>query len=199
MQNLLSTIYSLYPKGLEYGSTDYFMSTEHLNFKNILSTSRASEDEKLFYSTIKNIFDGYYVNNFTSDDYWSFEFIVLFNKIDNVLDDDVKLLNKLGGVRKDIFIYISKISKYYYYTFSITKLVEEKLHFEYEDLYHMAKNELCKFNTFMESQGFSLLDKKEIDQVIPDIETELTEKGQVKIFDLIFTDLYSHSPYGELN
>ena len=113
------------------------------------------------------------------------------------MDDDVELLKKLGGVRKDIFIYISKISKYYCYTFSVTRLVEKSLDFKYQDLTHTIKMELSELNDFMKSQGYSLLNAREISQVIPDIETELTEMGKAKVFDLLFTDLYSHAPYEE--
>lgn len=195
MKEILSIIYSLYPRNLKYDTQEYQNSTQHLNFKLIIANNCTPEEHRNKYSIIKTVFNEHFVEDFSSDDYWSYEFIVLATKVDDVLDNDFELLKKLNGTRKDILIYISKISNFYYYTFSTTKLVGNMLRFEYEDLSPVFKEELSELNCYMESQNYSLLSTEQISKVIPDIETECVEMGHARVFDLLFTDLYSNAPY----
>ena len=113
------------------------------------------------------------------------------------MDDDIELLKKLEGVRRDLLIYISKVAKYYYYTFSVTKLLGDELYFEDEDLSPILKNNLSKLDRYMKSNNYLLLNDSQVSQIIPDIQTECTEMGQARVFDLLFTDLYSSGPYWE--
>lgn len=197
MRTIVSEIYTLYPRNIRYGTNEYLHSPQLLNQKKILNEKNISKIQKDFHSAINDAFDGYFVNDFSSADYWCYEFIVLLRKTDNIMDDDIELLKSLGGVRKDILIYISKIANYYYYTFSVTSLNNGKWNFEYEDLSYLIKENLQIFNASMQDYNYIQLNTEQIKQIIPDIEMECVEMGKAKVFDLLFTDLYSHAPYNE--
>jgi len=86
---------------------------------------RKREDERLlrkkkqttYYSLLKIAFRRCQVVNWTSiSSHTSYKFRVLLNEtVDSIMDDDIKLIEHLGGKRKDLDVYFSYLANYWHW------------------------------------------------------------------------------------
>lgn len=141
--------------------------------------------------------EGYSFNNLTSSHYPCFEYAILLNKVDNIDDNDRELLRKLGGLRTDIYAYVSKLINCYTIVCRSTrlKIIENNEIWRFEDLDFIdeAKCLFDKISGFLNLKGLCYIKKTDLNVVVPDIATELTEKGSTTLFNLVFTPLYSQA------
>lgn len=114
------------------------------------------------------------------------------HKNQSILDDDVNLLRKLNGLRKDMVIYISSFSKYFFIMFQVTMIENDKYMF---GQYYLPKREdKTVFNTV---ESYFL--KFEYERIpvdiaktkIPNVSTEFKKIGEATIFDCLFNDITS--------
>jgi hypothetical protein len=179
-----------FPKNLKYGTKEYFSSFEYDNLKKIIlhkDNLRLNLKSKL-----NTIFKNYFVNDFSSPEYWCYEYIVLFNKVDDLLDNDIELIKYLGNCREDLYLFVSKICNCYYYYHQQTKLVNDEWFFEVVE--KKKSNELICMERYFDKMGYNKLTKEVLMTPVLEIETECKGKNEIKLFHLLFSDLYPFPP-----
>lgn len=171
MNSILRIIRHYYPQNLTYDSKTYINSTEH---KDYLAAIKKNNHE-LYYSLQRLLPDK--VEDFTSLEYPSYEYIILLNKS---MKADFE-------VKQELYLYISKLCNCYYY------LLETVVH-ENEEKYTVLDNpnnvrkEIKKLKEFLKQEGYQQITKQQACKIIDNVETELRETPTV--FHLLFSDLY---------
>ena len=112
------------------------------------------------------------------------------HKNQDILDNSDLLLTQLKGVRRDIFLWVSIIGKYYYY--SIEKMIKksDKYYFCYDVLHEEEEVKMThRLEQFFMHKGYAKLPEDAANYIIEDIETELSVRGETTIFKCLFNDL----------
>ncbi len=119
-----------------------------------------------------------------------YEFRILLYENQPILDDDTELIKCLGGKRLDLFLFVSILANYYYFFILETRdFSSEQWSFQHVEQQKRDSSYANKLRNLMTENGYEELDHEIINTVILDIETEFKNKGEVKIFDCLFTQL----------
>ena len=191
---ILNQIYKYYPKNVSFNSKEYQNSPEY---------QRQMQKRKTAYNDLKykqylekkleKIFKGFAVRDWTDlESYNCYEYRILLHKNQEICDDDTDLIICLGNERSDIFLFISILEKYYYLTINKTKYtpLNKKWNFENTDEdTEYFENEVKNLRNFLQDENYTELSGKTAKTIIDNIETELKEAGDTKVFDCLFTDL----------
>lgn len=154
----------------------------------IVSKKEETVDKKLHQH-----FRDFSVSNWTDYEELScLEFEVLLVKNQPLLDDDTELIKVLGGERSDLRVYISLISNHFYlygkktlYNPSTDAWTFQNLDLRNHEYFYIIE----QFILDMEENNFKLLPKSDALKTLPEVKTKYIDKGEVKVFHLIFTDL----------
>ncbi|MBB5181553.1 hypothetical protein HNQ44_003018 [Planomicrobium koreense] len=156
--------------------------------QNILA-KREERVEKL----VRDQFENYSVANWTDyEDLYCLEFRILLTKNQPLLDDNTELLKVLGGTRIDLTVFVSLISNHYYLWAEKTRYnpLNDKWTFQKITLKnHEVFPVIEKFTAEMERADFKLLPEFDARKFVPDVETKYLDKGKVRVFHIIFTDM----------
>lgn len=194
--DILQTISMYLPKNICCDKTEYKLSSE------FLSNIRKREEMKSnnlyavhLYSSIKRIFNKFEVVNWTDiESFNCYEYRVLLHSNQSILDDDTELMKVLGGKRTDLFLFVSVLSKYYYFFVNETILDQISGEWKFKKIFdypEKIKGEIEDLQAFFDTEGYYKISNSIAHEVVEDVETELIEKGQVKVFNCLFTDLIS--------
>lgn len=193
---ILNIIGQYYPKECEFISQDYINSKEYKKYKRVINNLPLfKQKEKEYYNMICSIFSQYYVKRWTNTTYPCFQFSVLLHKNQDILDDDVELMDALGGRRYNLEIFISRISNYYYaYTSEeiYDKTQNENWTFDsHSATYILQKDNLKRLQKEMKKKEIKKLNKKLAHIKVPFIETELLPRQgrEVEVFNCLFSDM----------
>lgn len=187
-KKLLEEVYKYYDKY----STDEVttMSKQYLRQKKIKAKG-ALKEQKIFTDIIGEIKE-YAIVDWNDEDACCYEFKILLHKNQNIMDDDKRLIEKLGGTRNDLRVFISVLEPYYYLFLEETKYYEINNHWTFRTIEVSTPEEgeiVNKIDACLLQRGYEKLTSKDVKIIIPDIETELLYIGEVKVFNCLFTDL----------
>lgn len=183
-----------YPKNMKFSSKAYKSSIEYIR-ANEKRNNAKNDIRKInyFFDNLKKIFKQYEVLNWINFDYCNcYEYIILLHKNQPILDDDTDLMEKLGGKRLDLHLYISVLEKYYYFSIEETELEFETNEWKFNTIpnYPISiEKEVDKLNDFFAYENYYNLKFELVNEKVDNIETELKYKGETTVFDCIFTDL----------
>ena len=195
---LLSLIYHYYPRRCSFGSHKYETSDEYSRYLNIVNdVTRRTKLKRKTFPIITKCADGYYVMLRKHSDYSNYpsiQYTVLLHKNQPVLDDDVDLILSLGGKRIDLELYFSLLGEYFYYYIIETVGGKDTLSWRFsvltnEQLSHQVRELIDTLCTKAFSLGFRLLPRTLAHVVVPEIETELINSGEVTIFNCLFSGM----------
>lgn len=92
----------------------------------------------------------------------------------------------------DLFLFVSALSKYYYFFVNETIYNQTSSEWTFNKIFdypEKIKGEIEKLQAFFNKEGYYKISNDIAHEVVDDVETELIEKGRVKIFNCLFTDL----------
>lgn len=151
--------------------------------------------QKEYYNMLRSVFPQYYVKCWDNMTYPCIHFSILLHKNQPILDDDVELMDAIGGKRYDLDIFISRISNYYY-AFTIETIYNKGQDFEHawkfdshSAAFAVKKKYLKRLKREMKKRGVSKLSRTMAHIQVPFIETELLPNDEVRIFNCLFSDM----------
>jgi len=193
-REILDKIYKYYPKDCAFESLKYQKSEEYIRLLKKREDACNSKDYQDFLmEQLDNIFSGYKVVNWSDlNSSNCHEFRILLHQDQSILDDDEILMRVIGNERFDLMVFISIIEKYYYIHSNCTRYVPETNEWSFctmDKLLPEIEDKVDKLKHFLKNEKYAELSELLIKTIVPDIETELEEVGDVNVFDCIFTDL----------
>ncbi|GHU57137.1 hypothetical protein AGMMS49975_22000 [Clostridia bacterium] len=187
---LFKLIYNYYPQNCEFDSQSYRNSVEHLRLNKIVKDKNMRYQVSIkSYDCLKRVFSNYHITKLNNDYYPGVSYSVLLHKNQPILDDDEDLLFALNGKRFDLDVYVSLLSKCYYICVVETLKIKDCLKFSVIDDTRFFIEEINKLDQSFSSLNFIKLDSDIICHIVPNVETELLDIGNVRIFNCLFTDL----------
>ncbi|SMB93718.1 hypothetical protein SAMN00017405_0083 [Desulfonispora thiosulfatigenes DSM 11270] len=190
LDKILKFIYSFFSdiNYVENNNLIYEFNNDNLNLN--------KKDDKVIglniLKKIQNLIPEFKVIDWTDlEDTRCYEFRILLNKVENILDDDNDLLKVLGGKRQDLYLFISRIANYYYMYIEDTEFNEDTGELKFTKNISFDKYSLDiknKLEMLMNDLGYIRLDDEVAKTVILNVETEYLEKNKVKIFNCLFTE-----------
>lgn len=184
---IISIIYNFYPKHCEYGSKYYKKTKE---YKKYLKCTRRYKKYKNIEKTIDKSLKNYYLKIWPKTNEAGIHFSILLHKGQDILDDDVELLKSLGGRRLDLEVYISKLTKVYYLYVMETIYMNNEWTFKVFNVDQFVDKEIIRnLEIVFDQLGFCRLTRDLVNEIVPEIETELHYEGEVKVFHCLFSDL----------
>ncbi|MDR2091590.1 MAG: hypothetical protein LBP62_08105 [Clostridiales bacterium] len=192
--DIINFLYSIYPKGYVLYTKNYIKEDEYKKYKSVLAQKKNNYGRSL-----RRIFEkeGYVFINFSAKEFPCFEYIVSLDKTDDRLDNDIEFIKSIGGIRRDIYIYVSKLLDCYFYVTRETS-VKKNDNGEYEwsvnniEIPQDHKKIEIKLQSFMEEKMLICLEEDFCKTILPDISTPYTGMGETTIFNLLFSSLYSY-------
>ena len=182
----------------QYGSPEYLHSKEYKRYKKILEDKALfKKKQKEYYDMLRTVFPHYYVQRWDNMTYPCLQFSILLHKDQPILDDDVELMDALGGKRYNLDVFISRISNYYY-ACTFEHIYNPGQDFEHEWMfdshgaaYALKKKYLKRLKREMKKKGVSKLSRAVAHSKVPFIETELLprDKYEVRVFNCLFSDM----------
>jgi hypothetical protein len=191
---VLNVIYEYYPKNVYFGSPEYNQSPQFIKLKKLrqknLNNLNLGEDLK---EALQVILKQYGIINWTDIDSSNcYEYRVLLHKNQPILDDDIELIESLGGTRFDLYLFVSILNNYYYYFVSKSMFDFDLNKWGFENIQNYNKEIQCivdEISAFFATKGYEMIPKKIAETFVEDIDTEYIEKGKVKVFNCLFTEL----------
>ncbi|MGE8205302.1 hypothetical protein ACQKP0_12115 [Heyndrickxia sp. NPDC080065] len=121
------------------------------------------------------------------------DFKILMHNNQDILDDDIILIKRLGGTRKDLRVFVSLLDKFYtlFYDYSFINEINNNWTFKREYI-ESSIVQSFEFYKEMEMLGYTFIEDQILNKKIVDVETEVIEKGEVKLFNLLFTDMVKY-------
>ena len=149
-------------------------------------------------SIIQKLLPEYAVRDFTNlenDHCYVVEVLLHQGQID-FLDDGLDLLAQTGGKTRVLQTFVSHIAPYYYYYVweMFTNSTDEDLMFAYPKKAQLSQRErqiVFLVERLLNSFGYKPLSPRAAATIVPEIETECLEKGEVAVFHLLFSELFS--------
>ncbi|GGG75083.1 hypothetical protein [Paenibacillus radicis (ex Gao et al. 2016)] len=189
MNEALAIIYNFFPKGIAFDDIKYTTSKEYARLCN--KRSEFEGESKFFAKEIQRTLPNYAVVDWTNlAEYNCMQFKVLILENQKIIDDDIQLIQALGGSRIDLMLYVSVLGDFYYYYY-----VQTSYHdgiWKFKD--HLVRNEemkriSSKIELLMSGKKLIKLEDIICKHVVPDLETELLNFGEVTIFNCLFTEI----------
>ena len=156
------------------------------------------EEWKTVISIIQKLLPEYAVRDFTNleSDHCYVGEVLLHQGQTDFLDDGLELLAQTGGKTRVLQAFVSHIAPcYYYYVWEMsTNGIDEKLIFAYSKKSQLSQKEkqiAFLVERLLNSFGYKLLSSRAAAKIVPEIETECLEKGEVAVFHLLFSELFS--------
>lgn len=150
-------------------------------------------EQKLFRDILACTKD-YAVVDWTDKDACCYELKILLHKNQEILDDDTILMKVLGGIRRDLRVFISVLEPYYYSFVEETKYIEKTNQWSFKKIEMRTKRTddvIIILHNCLAQNGYEELLDSDVKTVVADIETELSELTKTTIFDCLFTDVVS--------
>ncbi len=193
LNEINETISLYFPRDVRFNEYNYITSIEYKNLLKIRGNHLFEKFKNDIEKSIQKVYKEYAVVDWTDiSDSNCYEFKILMHKNQPILDDDIELIRYLRWERLDLRIFISILNKYYYYFFeeSTYDINIEQWDFHTITVYNKEmKNATNHLNNIMESKGYQELSTEIVNKRVENVETQYLEKGQVKIFNCLFTDL----------
>ena len=199
-RNVLKIIGKYYSRE-QYGSPEYLHSKEYKRYKKILEDKALFKiKQKEYYDMLCKVFPHYYVMRWDNMTYPCIQFSILLHKDQPILDDDVELMEALGGKRYDLDIFISRISNYYYaYTSEYVYNQGQDPDWVFDShgpAFALKKKYLKRLKSEMKKRGVSKLSRAVAHVKVPFIETELLpvpeHNDEVRVFNCLFSDMVTY-------
>jgi hypothetical protein len=195
IKDLISLIRRYFPSNLSYDDPAYQSSVEH---QRLLKRQKEMLENTSFIECLTNKLEQIsypypLINWINLEEYPDIEYKILLHKNQDILDNSDLLLTQLKGVRRDIFLWVSIIGKYYYY--SIEKMIKksDKYYFCYDVLHEEEEVKMThRLEQFFMHKGYAKLPEDAANYIIEDIETELSVRGETTIFKCLFNDLWTN-------
>jgi hypothetical protein len=147
---------------------------------------------------LQKLLPDYAVRDFTNleNDHCYIVEVLLHEGQTSFLDDGTELLTAVCGKARVLQIFVSQIAPYYYhYVWEMSKDgTAEELTFTYPRRAQLSsKNKQIAFliERVFNSYGYQLLHPRTAAKVVEGIETECLNKGEVTVFHLLFSELFS--------
>ena len=157
-----------------------------------------SEEWKTVISIIQKLLPEYAVRDFTNleNDHCYVVEVLLHQGATDFLDDGLDLLAQTGGKARVLQAFVSHIAPYYYYYVweMFTSGTDEAFMFAYPKKSQLSQKErqiAFLVERLLNSFGYKLLSPRAATTIIPEIETECLETGEVTVFHLLFSELFS--------
>lgn len=186
-------IYQFYPKKCAFDSEEYQNSKEYKRYLEVIKDS--TRREKIRTSVLGIIQPIFRKNCIVYRESGSIEphcvhYSILLHEEQPLFDDDVELLEKLNGRRLDLELYVSLLTSNYYMYVVETKKEKESWEFQlYDEKMMIDKEKRTLIYQKFSEQGYTLLEKECVKEIVPSIETELCYEGEVRIFHCLFTEI----------
>ena len=151
------------------------------------------KEQKIFQEIIGSL-NEYTIIDWTDENACCYEIKILLHKNQDILDDDKRLINALGGVRRDVRVFISILEPYYYLFLEETKYIEKNEQWLFETIKEPAQEfieVIRKIDNCLLKSGYKKLQDNDVKVILPGIGTELKELGKATVFDCLFTDVVS--------
>lgn len=149
-------------------------------------------------SIIQNLLSKYAVRDFTNleNDQCYIVEVLLNEGQTSFLDDGLELLAKVNGKARVLQTFVSRIAPYYYYYVweMSTNGTEGNLTFAYpkrSQLSNRDKQIVFLTERLLDSFGYQPLHPRTAAAIVPGIETKCLDKGEVTVFHLLFSELFS--------
>ena len=156
------------------------------------------EEWETVISIIQKLLPEYAVRDFTNleNDHCYVVEVLLHQGQTGFLDDGLELLAQTGGKTRVLQTFVSRIAPYYYYYVweMFTDDADTDLMFSYPKKSQLSQKErqiTFLIERLFNSFGYKLLPPLTAATIIPEIETECLEKGEVAVFHLLFSELFS--------
>lgn len=196
VDELLKKIDLYFPKNLSYEDPKYHSSSQ---IARLLKRREEYLHNELFThhmnKSLKQVFKGYEVVDWTNlESYNGYEYRILLHHNQPILDDDIELMQKLGGKRLDLFLFISILNKNYYFFVNETILENNASEWIFRYVLQYNKEIQClieEMRYLFSMEGYHEITTEIANIIIEDVETELKSKGKVTVFNCLFTDLIS--------
>ena len=196
MNKILSDVYKYYPRNFKWGSKEYIESKEYQY--QIMRLKEAKKNLRFYKMVIKDIkkqLEELNVVDWTEyNDFFCIELRILLHENIDILDDDITLIQSLNGHRRDLLVFISNLEKYYCYDILNTYYDNNTAQWSFKSGLRNDKKDILikkKIDNILQAYGYSFLEKSDVLQIIPDVETEYKDKGMVTVFDCLFSQLCS--------
>jgi predicted O-linked N-acetylglucosamine transferase (SPINDLY family) len=194
ISRILNQIYKYYPKNASFSTQKYQKSNEYL--KQLEKRKKAYENleyKNCIENNLKTVFKDYMISDWTDlKNYNCYEYRILLYKNQSILDDDIELITVLNNERLDLFIFISILEKYYYIQFNKTEYKPKEKKWIFNILMKYPENlqkEIIELKRCLSLEGYIELKDKIVREKVDNIETDVKNIGDVRIFDCLFTDI----------
>lgn len=192
-RKIIENINLYYPKNCSYEDKVYKNTEEYKRYKTVMKDMKLRDKvNKKVYEIMQYAFPDNYIKEWRNTDYPSVHFSVLLHKNQPILDDDQELLAVLNGRRLDLEVYVSLLDNcYYIYVIETLKRFDSnKWDFHcYDAEEFVNENEMKILTNKLSLEWLSKIDRSIAHKIVPDIETELHYKGEVKVFHCLFSDI----------
>ena len=194
IDELVDLIKQYYPTGISFDDPLYQSSIEYKRLKEKQQAMIGNVAYLRFIDeNLKKIFSQYAVINWTYlEEYPDIEYHILLHKNQDIMDDDICLLETLHWERRDFFLYISIIGKYYFTFIKKTKIEQGEYLFSFDQSHNLEeRTQIEALEKFFSSEGYTSINKTTANYIIENIETELSPMGSTTIFKCLFNDLWT--------
>lgn len=202
--DIVNTIYKFYPKNIPFNDKRYKKSREYKNL--LIYKNNALLDIKFrqhLKEKLENIFIDYVVSDFIDlKNDTSYCYHILMHKNQSILDDDINLIKSLDGIKYELIFVLSYLNNYFYYYILETRFNFYLKKWSFRDKFNdrdsiqienqfFQLDEMRKFNNFLSENKYYFIPDNFVNLIIEDIETELCDFGETKIYNALFSDLIS--------
>ena len=194
-EKVFDAIYMYYPINLEYDSRKYQESEQTLKRKSkIIKKVTSYKQRDSIIAELEQLLSKCKMIDWTEKDSCCYELKFLLHENQRILDDDIELIESLGGNRLDLRVFISVLAPYCYLFVEKTEydFIMREWRFETVHLYSSETRKATEsVENFIEKQGYKILSCQEARKKVENIETELKNGGQATVFDCLFSDMVS--------
>ncbi|WP_028778563.1 hypothetical protein [Shimazuella kribbensis] len=191
LAKIKNIIYQYFPQNKVFLEPSYQESIEHQKLLLLKKRTRKLNFERMkLKQVLQNEFVEYEILDCSNlPEQNCFEFKILLHPNQSVLDDDVELMSKLGGLRRDIYQFTSILGKYCYFFIQETSIDKISGEWSFRNIDLKNGPDVRRLMGILELEGYKSLSDKIADRMIDNVETELKSSGEAKVFHLLFTDL----------
>lgn len=184
---IINIIYKYFPQNVVWGCNEYFNSQEFINYLNTVKLKKDSGFNNILFNELKIRLKHNSIKDWSNFElYNDIELKILLNQDIEYMDDDIELLKAVHNNKNEIIIYVSLISNFYYILYLNTTIKNGDYYFNTKEQNSFIENIIEKL--FIK-YNYKKLDKHIAQIIVPNIETELKQVGEVTVFDCLFNDV----------